>query len=182
MAWKRLVALGVAVFTAAFVVGVPLGAWASHRWGCWKYAKADIYWYNGGTDDYYHVFNEEANTDANAWRPYTDVDLAPVPSPGTTDHINAYSGYYGETGWLGLARIARYSGCTVEEGRVYLNRTYLDSPSYSRANKKHVACQEVGHLLGLGHNRSQTTTCMNDTILYAPYPNAHDRDMVNALY
>jgi hypothetical protein len=182
MVWKRLVALGMTVFTVAFVVGFPLSAWASHRWGCWKYANYSIYWYNGASGDYYYIYNEEARTDSNAWSPYTDVYLAPVSARGSTDHINAYSGYYGATGWLGLAQIVRYSGCTIYEGRAYLNRSYLDSGSYSRTNKKHVACQEIAHLFGLGHNRSQTNTCMNDTILYAPYPNTHDRDLVNALY
>jgi hypothetical protein len=104
-----------------------------------------------------------------------------VSSSGTTDHCNCYSGYYGFNGWLGIAEIRRYSGCTIFEGRCRLNRSYLDS-GYSTTNRKHVACQEVGHLWGLGHNRGSSTTCMNDTILSAPQPNSHDQSLVNSIY
>ena len=105
-----------------------------------------------------------------------------MSSAGTTDHVNAYNGYYGSTGWLGIAEIRRYSGCTVYEGRARLNQSYLDNGRYSRTNKEHVACQEVGHLFGLGHNRGSSTTCMNDTILTAPQPNTHDHDLINSIY
>lgn len=67
------------------------------------------------------------------------------------------------------------------QGNAYLHRSYLDS-GYSRTNRKHVACQEVGHLFGLHHNTSSNTTCMNDSILTAPQPNSHDRDLINSLY
>jgi hypothetical protein len=179
---KRAVVLWVAVVVTAIVLGLPMGAWASHRWGCWRYADYYINWYNGGTGDYYNIYNEEAKTDADAWSPYTDIFLNPVSSSGTSDHVNAYNGYYGGTGWLGIAEIRRYSGCIVLEGRCRLNQSYLENGSYSRTNKKHVACQEVGHLFGLGHNESSSTTCMNDLILNAPQPNTHDRDLINSIY
>jgi hypothetical protein len=179
---KRAIFIWVMVFAFAFALGMPVSTWASHRWGCWKYANYSISWYNGGTGDYFNIYNEEARTDSNSWHNLTDLSLNPVSSPGTTDHINAYNGFYGATGWLGIAEIRRYSGCTVLEGRARLNQSYLDNGSYSRTNKKHVACQEVGHLFGLGHNTSSTTTCMNDRILSAPQPNTHDRDLINSLY
>lgn len=178
---QRLVPL-VVTAALAVVLGFPMGAWASHRWGCWKYANYAINWYNGGTGDYYYIYNEEARTDSNAWHPYTDISLTPVGSAGSTDHINAYNGRYGSTGWLGIAEIRRYSGCRVYEGRSRLNQSYLDNGSYSRTNKKHVACQEVGHLFGLNHQRGVSNSCMNDQILSAPYPNTHDRDLINAIY
>lgn len=182
MTRKRALGILTSVFTAVFIVGTAGTAIASHRWGCWKYYNYYINWYNGASGDYWYIYNEEARSDSNAWSPYTDVYLNPVSSAGTTDHINAYAGYYGSTGWLGLASIIRYSGCTIYEGRSQLNKTYLENGSYSRTNKKHVACQEVGHLFGLAHNTSATNTCMNDKILSAPYPNSHDRDLVNSIY
>jgi len=45
-----------------------------------------------------------------------------------------------------------------------------------------VACQEIGHLFGLEHNRGETNTCMNDSILTAPQPNAHDQSLINSIY
>jgi hypothetical protein len=171
--WGSLLALMI-------VLGAGV-ATASHRWGCWKYADYTIYWYNGGTGDYYNIYQEEVITDPDSWQNLTDVHFTQVGAAGTTDHINAYNGFYGANGWLGIAEIQRYSGCTIYQGRTRLNQSYLDS-GYSRTNKKHVACQEVGHLLGLQHNRGSSNTCMNDSILSAPYPNTHDRDLVNSLY
>jgi hypothetical protein len=167
----------------AVMLGLGAGtAFASHRWGCWKYANYAINFYNGGTGDYYNIYQEETRSDSNSWHNYTDINVTQVGSAGSTDHANAYNGYYGSTGWLGIAEIQRYSGCTVLQGRSRLNQSYLDNGSYSRTNKKHVACQEIGHLFGLQHNRGSSTTCMNDTILTAPQPNSHDRDLINSIY
>jgi hypothetical protein len=175
----------VVVWVTAFVLAVLVGggvSHASHRWGCWKHANASINFYNGATGDYAAIFNEEARTDSNSWHNFTDLSLTAVGSSGTTDHVNAFSGLYGHNGWLGIAEILGYSGCTVRNGRARLNRSYLDSGSYLRTNRKHVACQEVGHLFGLNHNRGSSTTCMNDTILTAPQPNSHDQSLINSIY
>lgn len=179
MSRKRAVVLLLGAFILTFAATTVM---ASHRWGCWKYANYYIRWYNGAGGDYWYIYNEETKSDSNSWHKYTDLYLPSVSSAGSTDHINAYAGYYGSTGWLGLASIIRSSGCTIYEGRSQLNRTYLDNGNYSRRNKKHVACQEVGHLFGLHHNTSATNTCMNDQILSAPYPNSHDRSMINSIY
>ncbi|MCA1633906.1 MAG: hypothetical protein LC802_09345 [Acidobacteria bacterium] len=182
MKLRKAMLIWATVLIAAVVLGLPMGAWASHRWGCWKYANASINWYNGGTGDYFNIYNEEARTDSNSWHNYTDINLTSVSAAGSSDHVNAYNGFYGATGWLGIAEIRGYSGCTVFNGRSRLNQSYLDNGSYSRTNKKHVACQEVGHLFGLNHNRGSSTTCMNDTILTAPQPNSHDQSLINSIY
>ena len=182
MKLRHAILIWVAVFGIAIFLGQPFGAWASHRWGCWKYADATINWYNGATGDYFNIYNEEARTDSNAWSPFTDINLQSVSASGSTDHANAFNGFYGSTGWLGIAELRSVSGCIVRNGRARLNQSYLDNGSYSRTNKKHVACQEVGHLFGLNHNRGSSTTCMNDTILTAPQPNTHDRDLINSIY
>lgn len=177
---KRWIGVMALAFMLAALVGATAAS-ASHRWGCWKYANYYIRWYNGASGSYYNYYQQEAKTDSNSWDSYTDLSLPQVSSAGTSDHVNAYAGFYGGTGWLGLASIQRASGCTVLQGNAYLNRSYLDS-GYSSTNIKHVACQEVGHLFGLQHNTSANNTCMNDTILTAPYPNSHDRDLINSLY
>lgn len=177
---KRAFAIWGVVLMVAATIGAT-ASFASHRWGCWKYANYYIRWYNGASGDYYNIYQEEAKTDSDSWDKYTDLYLPQVGSAGSSDHVNAYSGFYGSNGWLGLASIVNYSGCTVYQGNAYLNRSYLDY-GYSRTAKKHVACQEVGHLFGLHHNTSASNTCMNDSILTAPYPNSHDRDLINSLY
>ena len=176
MSRKKAMAVWVAIVCLTLGAGL---ATATHRSGCWKYADFAINWYNGGTDDYYNIFQEEAKTDANAWDPATDVVFNQVASAGTTDHLHGYSGFYGATGWLALNEITSYTGCTIKSGRFRLNRTYLDG-SYSRDQKKALACNNIGKLLGLS-NDTANTGCMNTSIV-APYPSAHDRTLINSIY
>jgi predicted Zn-dependent protease len=171
------------IWTALIAVMVVLGAGAasaSHRWGCWKYADYLINWYNGGTGDYKNIYEEEAKTDADSWHNFTDVHFNSVAVAGTADHINAYNGFYGSTGWLSIAEIRTYSGCIIKNGRIRMNQTYLDNGSYTRTNKEAVACHEIGHLLGVNHS-SSATSCMSHN-LSAAQPDAHDRDIVNSIY
>jgi hypothetical protein len=93
--------------------------------------------------------------------------------------------------WLGLARIFVEDG-HITKGEVKLNTKYL---AYYEANgypgiADHVLCQEIGHVLGLDHNRDGATggtpddTCMNDQGHLGEYtsPNLHDTDQLNLIY
>lgn len=171
--------------TAVWVMILTLTAgagsvFATNRNGCFKFADAVINWYNGGTGDYFAIYNEEAKTDANAWDPYTDVSLIAVGAAGTTDHINAYNGFYGSTGWLSLASLQSVSGCTVLSARIQMNQTYLDSGGITRSQKKAVACNLIGKVLGLT-NQTGIAGCMDGTF-NNPFPSPHDRDTINAIY
>ena len=132
----RRMAVWVAIVTLTTGAGVVS---ATNRNGCYKFADSLINWYNGGTGDYFAIYEEEAKTDADARHPYTDVSLTSVRAAGTTDHINAYNGSYGSTGWLSLTEILAVTGCTVKNGRVRMNQTYLDNGSYTRSQKEAVA-------------------------------------------
>lgn len=173
----RRMAVWVAIVTLTTGAGVVS---ATNRNGCYKFADSLINWYNGGTGDYFAIYEEEAKTDADAWHPYTDVSLTSVGAAGTTDHINAYNGSYGSTGWLSLAEIRTVTGCTVQNGRLRMNQTYLDSGSYTRSQKEAVACNLIGKILGLT-NQAGTAGCMDGT-LNNPFPSTHDRDTINAIY
>ncbi len=89
--------------------------------------------------------------------------------------------------WLGLARIF-IDGDHITKGEVKLNTRLLNS--YGEAAADHVLCQELGHVLGLNHNRdgvtggSPDTTCMNDQTTLGLYtsPNSHDTDQLNLIY
>jgi hypothetical protein len=153
---------------------------ATNRNGCYKFADAVISWYNGGSGDYFAIYEEEAKTDADAWAPATDVNFNSVGAAGTTDHVNAYNGFYGATGWLSLSEIRTVSGCIIKGGRLRMNQTYLDGGGYTRTQKKAMACNLIGRILGLT-NQAGTAGCMDGTLANA-FPSSHDKTMINGIY
>lgn len=174
--FQRMV-VRIAIVTLAVGAGTVS---ATHRSGCYKFADFRINWYNGGTGDYFKIYEEEARIDANAWDPYTDIAFTPVAAAGTTDHINAYNAAYGATGWLSLTQISSVSGCTILSGQLRMNQTYLDNGSYTRTQKKAIACNLIGKILGL-QNHTGIAGCMDGTFNNA-FPSPHDRDTINSVY
>lgn len=171
--------------TALCVLAVTLtagagAAFATNQNGCFKYADAQISWYNGGTGAYFDIYQEEAKTDADAWHPWTDVTLTSMAAAGTTDHINAYNGFYGATGWVSVVEIQSASGCTIKSTRLRMNQTYLDAGGYTLTNKKAIACNLIGKALGLT-NQTGFLGCMDGT-LGSAFPSSHDRATINSIY
>lgn len=72
----------------------------------------------------------------------------------------------GNAFYLGIAEIlVNTSTGHILEGRVTLNHRYLKENNlygYTADDRKHVACQEIGHVLGLDHQLGQS--CMNDDL------------------
>ena len=111
----------------------------------------------------------------------TIINLVTSSSP----KLRLFYGAYGNNGWLGLASLTSVDGaCHILGANAKLNDTFLrDTARYSQTAVNHVSCQEVGHTFGLNHNRTQTNTCMNDTILTAGNQiNQHDRDQLDSIY
>ena len=79
--------------------------------------------------------------------------------------------------WLGLAQVFIDDG-HITKGRVKLNTSALISLGSLAAD--HVLCQELGHVLGLDHNRIELNTCMNDQapLGSATSPNVHDAEQL----
>ena len=85
--------------------------------------------------------------------------------------------------WLGLATIYLDSAGHIVKGEVKLNTRLLKR--YHPDVAAHVLCQEIGHVLGLDHNREDLDTCMNDTSAVSnpwPHPNLHDAEQLNLIY
>lgn len=166
------------LFVTAFTGGRVA---ASNRWQTWRFATPNISWYNGGTGDYYNIFQEEAVTDSDSWNSSSLVELFQTGSYGTNTTINGLNGYYGATGWIGLATIRSNTDCFINYGDAQLNQSYLDDGTYTRIAKKYVACQEIGHLFGLDHT-GDTSSCMTSGAAAPDHPNSHDFDMLVGIY
>ena len=175
-----------------FVLGLALGTaymFANHAWLCT--ATTAYHWASRtvgyatpvqertsktvrrNRQDYINAFNGSVGV----WDSGTVMTLV----PGTS--LRLYYDAYGRNGWLGLATIY-INSCVIGFATSKLNDSYLsDTTRYSQTNVNHVACQEVGHTFGLGHNRTASDTCMNDTILTAGNQiNQHDKDQLLLIY
>lgn len=90
--------------------------------------------------------------------------------------IRVYSGAYGKTGWAGISYIS-YSGDVIQSVKIQLNDTYPGTAT----DKKHRACHELGHGVGImGHRYEPTSSCMGGPSLGSP--DAIDRVVINREY
>lgn len=107
--------------------------------------------------------------------------------PATSGRIEVCNAEYGKNGWLGLATIW-LSGNHIVKATTKVNDTYFKTPTYDNPYaKRHVLCQEVGHNLGLDHQRDPASkSCMDDRNgLFDPAfvsPNAHDYQQLESIY
>lgn len=96
---------------------------------------------------------------------------------------------YGLRGWLGVATVWA-SGDHITRANTQLNDSYHNvAPYNSNSWRRAVACQELGHDFGLGHqnedfNTDATMSCMEYTSAPAgnETPDAHDYEQLDAIY
>ena len=103
--------------------------------------------------------------------------------------IHVCSDSYGFRGWLGIATVWA-SGSHIVQATTKLNDSYHDSGAYSSTTwRALVACQEIGHDFGLGHqdedfNSDVTESCMDYTNIPAgnENPDDHDYEQLQIIY
>lgn len=190
-------AIGLAVVAAVALVST---ASAYHSWGTYHWARGanpfTLQVIDSVTTDWQFEFDTSLIEWSNPIGGHTDVldfNVGAADDGGRTrkrcqsvsGQIRVCNATYGYTGWLGLASINIDSAGHILQGTAKVN----DSYSYYWADpdeKRHVMCQEVGHLFGLGHTSedgSSQNTCMDYSQSSTSIsPNAHDFQELATIY
>lgn len=188
------------VALAALAVSLLLvtTAFANHSWNGYHWARtSNPFALQLETD-----LSATANSDwpallglvSNDWSQSSVLDTQVVDYAAPKGNCAAITGKvrvcnrkYGLNGWLGQATVW-VSGGHIVQGTAKVNDTYFNTSAYNDRNaKRHVLCQEVGHTLGLDHQRGVYDTCMNDEgsslfLATAVGPDQHDYDELGTIY
>ncbi len=170
---RTAIVLLTGLMVVSFAVTTATLVRASNQWYCWHWPGPSVGFGSAASGYWSNILNSEANQ----WSSGTCMNL------GGGSDITGDADFYGGTGWLGLARILE-SGpdCTIVRAEALMNQSYLDGPSYDETDDRHVACQEIGHTIGLDHRKGPNSqTCMNDQFLGFPDFDQHDADTVAAI-
>ena len=183
-----------ALGSAALLVGGQ--ALANHAWNTyhWSRTTAEITPPVGDNvtsqwDSYLRTANADWNRSIYIASPVVAGQSDPTNCKPTAGRIEVCNSAYGFRGWLGIAQIW-LSGGHITQGTTKLNDSYFNQARYNTpAWRALVACQEVGHNYGLGHqdedfNTDNTNSCMDYTNFPAgnEHPDAHDYQQLETIY
>ena len=168
----RCAVLGAAVATAS-VFATPAAA-LTQSWNGYHWARTGPLAIKLG-DNVAAAWKPYLQTAATDWTAANNIDFVQVAGRSTPatcgavyGGVQACSGNYGATGWLGYATVWTSNGFVVQ-ATVKLNDYYFSQPYYNTAAwRSMVTCQEVGHTLGLAHTNEvrtdlNTGSCMDYT-------------------
>jgi len=149
-----------------------------------------IRWHKRGFDDPQVYFRDSSgsgwpvNASVTEWNRAVGADSYYIwhangscPAASTGKHcVPVTSAYYGSN-WIGRIDYSYDANRYFVDGsvRVYLNSSHGPAEDY-----RSVACAQLGHTLGLGHNTA-TNSCMRSTRVPGPdarYPNSDDFSLI----
>ncbi len=166
--WRDLVAVACAL-SAGHALALPTQSWNGYHWARSGELSVRI------GDNVSAAWEPYLGAAITEWSAANNIDF--VHATGLTKAatcapvyggVQACSGNYGATGWLGYATVWTAGGFIVQ-ATVKLNDYYFAQAKYNTtAWRSLVSCQEIGHTLGLAHNDTVFTdtnkgTCMDYT-------------------
>lgn len=149
------------------LVFVNTNSASAHQWGNWKWNRSTIQVWNSASN------SSLANQALNDWDGHTVLSL---PRTGSHSDISVADGYYGNTGWGGLATIIDSSGSYITHAHAEVNLSY--NPSASRILG--IFCQEIGHTFGLDHSNDGCMGLSYYNNLTTTVP--HNWNDINSMY
>jgi hypothetical protein len=186
------------------VVAMQSSPSASHSWNGYHWARTSnpfTVQLGDNVGSSWDFFLNQSSLDWSvppANSPYPDVLNAPVVAGQanpkncrpTAGRVEVCSSKYGFNGWLGVAQIWVSGGTHITQGTVKLNDSYFNTTTYADpAWRALVACQEIGHTFGLGHqdenfDNPNLGTCMDYTNDPSTnqHPNLHDYEELATIY
>lgn len=166
---KRILILALALLAVPMGTALASHAWATYHWRSDKLSPA-----------------VKDRTKSSLY----DVSAGVTEWSGLGTPIQPFTANKGEITvkeasnifWLGLARIFIDEDGHITKGEVQLNTRLL--AGYGADAADHVLCQELGHVLGLDHQRVALNSCMNDQaeLGSATSPNTHDAEQLVLIY
>ena len=185
-----------------FMVGIsPTLLYAEHSWNNYHWARTTNPFTLQTIDSMTNDWDMELLTAQSRWSVSLVIDLEinlaeSNDSKGTRKRCNAVDGQmrvcnaaYGNNGWLGLASIYVDNNGHIVKGTAKMNDSYASYWNEHPNEKNHVACQEIGHVLGLTHTSEDGTydhTCMDYSQppdnFDSRFPNPHDYDELASVY
>jgi len=179
--------------TAAIAAALTTSfAYASHSWNNYHWARTTSSFTLQVIDSTVPSWDDERDLTLSQWSQSTKLDLVVTSADDSNrarkqcravaGKIRVCNAAYGNNGWLGLASINIDSQGHITRGTAKVN----DSYAMDQDDRRHVMCQEVGHLFGLGHTSedgSSQKTCMDySSDPQSTGPNQHDYDQLTSIY
>jgi hypothetical protein len=198
MSSRRLKTVGLAI---GAIVAVTYGAVVSadHAWGNYHWARTsnpfDLTIINSTTSDW-DTYVTAAIED---WSGSSVLNMVEDLSGSTESKVrrscSAPAGQvricnlaYGFNGWLGIAGISIDSAGHIISGYTKLNDSYFSAAYYNKPEwKQSVACQELGHNVGLDHqdedfDNASLLSCMDYQDPPFEWANPHDFQQLQTIY